>query len=126
MERGPSEDGLASAWAAVVKEKGAYVSHGQPTQVPKGGNAAVFDAPMTVERGEIKRRVTSAGREDRWSLHPRPLKPTDDLPQPSWPSTALPGHRIPDAIGIEPVNMSRWSRYAFGRRHRATPLSSPC
>ena len=58
MEKALSEDGLANAWASVVKEKGAYVSHGEPTQIPKPGNVTVFDTPMTFERGEMKSRVT--------------------------------------------------------------------
>jgi len=58
MEKGLSEDGLANAWASVVKEKGAYVSNGKPTQVPKGGDMVVFDTPTTFERGEMKIRVT--------------------------------------------------------------------
>lgn len=58
MEKGLSEDGLANAWAAVVAEKGAYVSHGEPTQIPKVGDTVVFDTPMTFERGEMKSRVT--------------------------------------------------------------------
>jgi len=58
MKKGLSEDGLANAWASVVEEKGAFVSRGEPTQVPKGGGTVVFDTPMTFEQGEMKSRVT--------------------------------------------------------------------
>lgn len=57
MAKALAEDGLANAWAQVVEEKGAYVSRGEPTQVPKLGEPLVFDTPMTFEKGEMKSRV---------------------------------------------------------------------
>lgn len=57
MRKGLAEDGLANVWEKVVATNGAFVSRGAPTQVPKPGNYAVFDTPMTFERGEVKSRV---------------------------------------------------------------------
>jgi len=58
MAKGLAEDGLANAWAQVVQLKGAYVSRGEPTQVPKPGQHLVFDTPMTFEKGDMKSRIT--------------------------------------------------------------------
>jgi hypothetical protein len=58
MRKGLAEDGLANGWAEVVATKGAYVSRGEPTQVPKPGALTVFDTPLTFEKGEMKSRIT--------------------------------------------------------------------
>ena len=58
MRKGLAEDGLANGWKQVVDEKGAFVSRGEPTQVPKPGDLAVFDTPMTFEKGEMKSRLS--------------------------------------------------------------------
>lgn len=57
MRKALAEDGLANAWAQVVAQQGAYVSHGDPTQIPKASGLAVFDTPLTFERGTMKNRV---------------------------------------------------------------------
>ncbi len=55
-----AEDGLANAWAQVVKSKGAYVSRGEPTQLgsPAGEDLLVFDTPLEFEQGAMKSRLT--------------------------------------------------------------------
>ena len=58
MSKGLAEDGLANGWDEVVEDKGAFVSRGEPTQVPKPGDIAVFDTPLTFEQGEMKSRVS--------------------------------------------------------------------
>ena len=55
-----AEDGLANAWAQVVKAKGEYVSRGEPTQLgsPAGEEHYVFDTPVEFEQGPMKTRLT--------------------------------------------------------------------
>ena len=55
-----AEDGLANAWAQVVKAKGEYVSRGEPTQLgsPAGEELYVFDTPVEFEQGPMKTRLT--------------------------------------------------------------------
>lgn len=64
MTKALAEDGLANAWNEVVEEKGPFVSRGEPTQVPKPGRFAVFDTPMTFEKGEMKSRLTFRANGD--------------------------------------------------------------
>lgn len=58
MTQALSEDGLATAWAQVVGEKGAYTSRGEPVQVTLDGDVAVFDTPMQFEGGPMKSRIS--------------------------------------------------------------------
>jgi len=60
MKQKLAEDGLANAWAQVVKSKGEYLSRGEPTQLgsPAGKDVLVFDTPLKFEHGPMKSRLT--------------------------------------------------------------------
>ena len=60
MKERLAEDGLANAWDQVVKEKGRYVSRGEPTQLgsPAGTDVLVFDTPLEFEHGPMKSRLS--------------------------------------------------------------------
>ncbi len=91
-------DGLATAWTSVVKEKGTFVSRGEPTQVRMDGDLVVFDTPMEFERGEMKSRVTlrATARSLASSSSFRAL--------PSRPQPLEPGLRPPADAGGSGIN----------------------
>ncbi len=60
MKKKLAEDGLANAWAQVVKSRGGYLSRGEPKQLgsPADKDVLVFDTPLEFEQGAMKSRLT--------------------------------------------------------------------